>query len=300
VATVDELLAEASEVLDVADVDARAAKLFVLAGRLQATGDERATAEARVLLAKAARDGSALAAFDLAMLLLAGRGGDVDTAGGLEWLGRAAVELPAAATVLGGLLLFDPARAVDGVAWLRRAAAAGEPSAFWLLGVAPRRGLGVAADAAQARGDVFVSMGVIAGLALGRFGFAWIDPVVALAVAGAIGFSAWRVFQDVMPVLTDRIVFDPEEVARIVTQVPGVVSVHDIRSRGPRRDAFVQMHLVVDADDVAGAHAITDAVEDALARELGVKEAFIHVEPEDDNSGPPGTRPSGLDKGYQA
>jgi TPR repeat protein len=151
VATVDELLAEASAALDVADVDERAARLFVVAGRLQATGDEHATAEARVLLTRAARDGSALAAFDLAMLLLAGRGGDVDTAGGLEWLGRAAAELPTAAAVLGGMLLFDAESAPDGIAWLRQAAAKNEPSAFWLLGAAHLRGLGVAVDARQAR-----------------------------------------------------------------------------------------------------------------------------------------------------
>jgi TPR repeat protein len=151
VATVDELLAEASDALDLADRDERAARLFVLAGRLQATGDERATAEARALLAKAARDGSALAAFDLAMLLLAGRGGDVDTAAGLAELGRAATELPSAAAVLGGMLLFDAERAPDGIAWLRQAAAHGEPSAFWLLGAAHLRGLGVAVDERQAR-----------------------------------------------------------------------------------------------------------------------------------------------------
>lgn len=157
----------------------------------------------------------------------------------------------------------------------------------------------LAADAAQTRGDVFVSAGVLVGLGLQRLGVAWLDPVLAIAVAAVIAYSAWRVFKDVMPVLTDRILFEPEEVARVVMRVPGVVSVHDIRSRGPRRDAFVQMHLVVDADDVAGAHAITDAVEAALAAELGVREAFIHVEPEDDDSGPPGTRaPPG--KSYQA
>ncbi|HWE26792.1 MAG TPA: hypothetical protein VHB97_02265, partial [Polyangia bacterium] len=89
-ATVSELLNEALSAIALVDRDARAARLFVIAGKLQATGDEAATAEARALLAKAADDGSALAAFDLAMLLLAGRGGEVDTAGGLAWLGRAA------------------------------------------------------------------------------------------------------------------------------------------------------------------------------------------------------------------
>ena len=149
--TVDELLAEAMQALDLADRDVRAARLFVVAAKLHATGDEVASAEARALLAKAAHDGSALAAFDLAMLLFAGRGGPVDTADGLMWLGRAATELPAAAVVLGGMLLFDAESAAEGIEWLRRAAAAGEAPAFWLLGTAHLRGLGVAVDAHKAR-----------------------------------------------------------------------------------------------------------------------------------------------------
>src|SRR6185312_3672208 len=151
VASVRELLDEAIAVLDLADRDERAAKLFVIAAKLQATGDDVATAEARALLVKAADDGSALAAFDLGMLLVSGRGGEIDTAAGLLWLGRAATVLPAAATVLGGMLLFDGESAGDGITWLRRGAAAGEPSAFWLLGAAHLRGLGVAVDAGQAR-----------------------------------------------------------------------------------------------------------------------------------------------------
>jgi TPR repeat protein len=151
VATVEELLGEASEALALDDRELRAARLFIIAAKLQATGDERATAEARVLLSRAARDGSALAAFDLATLLFAGRGGDVDTAGGLEWLGHAAVELPPAAAVLGGMLLFDAESAPEGIEWLRRAAGAGEASAFWLLGAAHLRGVGVAVDERQAR-----------------------------------------------------------------------------------------------------------------------------------------------------
>lgn len=146
-----ELLREAMAVLDVADADARAARLFVVAARLQATGDAVATAEARALLARAADDGSAFAAFDLAMLLLAGHGGPVDTDGGLAWLARAAASVPAAAAVLGGLLLLDGARASEGIAQLRRAAGAGEPTAFWLLGAAALRGIGGPVDARQAR-----------------------------------------------------------------------------------------------------------------------------------------------------
>lgn len=146
------------------------------------------------------------------------------------------------------------------------------------------------ADAAQTRGDVAVSLGVLGGLLLTRAGFPLVDGIVALLVAAFIGYSAWQVFRDVAPVLTDRVVFDPAEIAGIVRGVPGVVSVHDIRSRGTPAEPYVQMHLVVDRHDVQGAHAVADEIERRLADRLGVKETFVHVEPEDDGSGPPGSR----------
>jgi cation diffusion facilitator family transporter len=151
----------------------------------------------------------------------------------------------------------------------------------------------LAADAAQTRGDIVVSLAVLGGMFLSPVAGGWIDPLLALGVAVFIAWSAYRVFREVLPVLTDRVVYDVVEVARVVESVPGVVSVHDIRSRGPPREAFVQMHLVVDRRDVAGAHAIADEVERRLAEELGVREAFVHIEPEDDDSGPPGTRRAG-------
>lgn len=151
------------------------------------------------------------------------------------------------------------------------------------------------ADSAHTAADVGVSSVVILGLLLAPLGLPRLDPLLALGVALFIAWSSWRMFKDVMPVLTDRIVYDPREVARVVREVPGVRSVHDIRSRGARREAFVQMHLVVDPQDVAGAHEVADEVERRLAERLGVKEAFIHIEPYDDASGPPGTAPLGKD-----
>ena len=55
-----------------------------------------------------------------------------------------------------------PRARAKGSTWLRRAAAAGEAPAFWLLGAAHLRGLGVAVDAAQAR--VLVAAAAEAGV----------------------------------------------------------------------------------------------------------------------------------------
>lgn len=157
-----------------------------------------------------------------------------------------------------------------------------------------RRGSGVlVADAAHTRSDVYVTLGVLAGLGLQRLGVEGADALVALAVAGFIVWSAWGVLRHALPVLTDATAIDPVEVARVVRAVPGVVSVHDIRSRRAGAESFVQMHLVVDATDIAGAHAVTDEVERRVSAELDVKEVFVHIEPEDDASGPPGSSGAG-------
>ena len=146
------------------------------------------------------------------------------------------------------------------------------------------------ADAAQTRSDVWVTLAVLVGFGVQALGVPYVDSVVALGVAVSIARAAFHVHRGVMPVLTDAAVFDAHAVARVVREVPGVLNVHDIRSRGTKREAYVQMHLVVEPDDVRGAHAIADEVERRLSDALGVKETVVHIEPEDDGSGPPGSR----------
>lgn len=137
------------------------------------------------------------------------------------------------------------------------------------------------ADAAHTRADVLVSAAVLAGLGLSRLGIEAADPAIAAAVAGFIAFTGWRIFQRTLPVLTDRAVFTSAQIRAIVEAVPGVRNVHDIRSRGRPGEAYVQMHLVVEPEDVLRAHAITEEIEQALETKLGVREAVIHVEPDE-------------------
>lgn len=146
---IERRLAEARALTDAGE---RAASLFVVASQLVASDDAQKNVAARAVLEEAAHAGSAHAALELGLMLTSGRGGAVDARAGAEWITRAAsAGLPAAAVLLGGTLLNIAAQAANGVAWLRKAAAAQEWNAFWLLGVAFWCGLGVARDVAQAR-----------------------------------------------------------------------------------------------------------------------------------------------------
>lgn len=142
----------------------------------------------------------------------------------------------------------------------------------------------IVADAAHTATDVAVAAAVLVGYFAAARGFAWADPVVTLGVAVVIAVVGYRIFQRSVPVITDRVVYDPATVERLVREVPGVTNVHDIRSRGRPGEAYVQMHLVVGYRDVEEAHRVTEEVERKLEATLGAKEVFIHVEPWDDSA----------------
>src|SRR5262245_36847679 len=78
------------------------------------------------------------------------------------------------------------------------------------------------ADAAHTRSDIFVTLGVVGSFAGARAGVAWVDAVVATAIAGFIGFLAAKILVGAFNVLTDRAVLPPEQISRVVCEVPGV------------------------------------------------------------------------------
>jgi cation diffusion facilitator family transporter len=138
------------------------------------------------------------------------------------------------------------------------------------------------ADAAHTRSDVLVSLGVLAGLFLVRWGWVWFDPVVSLFVAVMIAASGYQIFRSTIPVLVDAAPIAPTRIAEVVSAVPGVHSAHDIRSRAHGGAIFIEMHLHIEPDheqDHIRAHDITEEVEQALEKEFGQVTATIHVEP---------------------
>lgn len=143
------------------------------------------------------------------------------------------------------------------------------------------------ADARHTMSDVWITITVLAGLVgvwqAGELSFPqlqWLDVVLAFPVAFLVFRSGWEVIKDNLPWLIDEMAIAPEAIHRVVMQVPGVLNCHDIASRGLLgRQVFVEMHLIVDANDVATAHRITEAVEAALEQQFSPVRVLIHVEP---------------------
>jgi cation diffusion facilitator family transporter len=138
------------------------------------------------------------------------------------------------------------------------------------------------ADAIHTRSDVLVSCSVLTGLILIKFGFVWLDPVVSLGVAAFIAWNGYQIFKTTAPVLVDTAPMPSEQIALVVESVPGVHSVHDIRSRAHGGETFIEMHLHIAQDkehDHILSHAITEEVERRLEQKFGRVTATIHVEP---------------------
>jgi cation diffusion facilitator family transporter len=136
------------------------------------------------------------------------------------------------------------------------------------------------ADALHTRTDVFITVGVLGGLALARAGLAWADPALGLIVAVLVGRAGYQILRRAIPSLVDERAFDQTTIRQEAEGVDGVVSAYAIRSRlaGDRR--FAELTIAVDGGaDVASAHRIADQVEGRLKDSLHLDEVTVHVEP---------------------
>jgi cation diffusion facilitator family transporter len=136
------------------------------------------------------------------------------------------------------------------------------------------------ADALHTRTDVFITLGVLGGLALARSGLSWADPTLALIVAVLVGRAGYQILRRSIPTLVDERAFDQATIQREAEEVEGVVSAYAIRSRHAGDRRFAELTIAVDGQkNVTSAHQIADQVEDRLRDNLQLDQVTVHVEP---------------------
>lgn len=136
------------------------------------------------------------------------------------------------------------------------------------------------ADAAHLRADVWVTLAVLVGLLLARLGLDRADAWATILVALLIAHAGWRIITDTVPVLVDERAVDEGAIREVALGCAGVREIYHVRSRGRAGEIFAEMTISVDGWlDVDRGHRIADAVEAAVARELGAREVMVHVEP---------------------
>lgn len=143
------------------------------------------------------------------------------------------------------------------------------------------------ADAYHTMSDVWVTIVVLIGL-IGVYlsnilhinYLQWLDIILSFPVALLVFKSGWQVLKENLPWLVDEIAIAPELIHQIVMEVPGVINCHDIASRGLLgRQVFIEMHLIVEAQDIENAHKITEEIEERLKEKFEPVRVMIHIEP---------------------
>lgn len=158
--------------------------------------------------------------------------------------------------------------------------------ARWMLGGARRlRSIVLEADARHLLADVWTSAGVMVGVALVPLtGLAWLDPLVALAVAGHVLGESWRLLARSVDGLMDHAL--PAEDIVAVQQVLRDFASEDLRfdhlrtrRAGTRR--FVGLHMHMPASWSLGrAAACRLRVERALTERIAGLTLTIEVLPQ--------------------
>jgi cation diffusion facilitator family transporter len=138
-------------------------------------------------------------------------------------------------------------------------------------------------NAQHAASDVWTTVVVLIGMTGAMvFKLNWLDIALAIPLALLLIKVCWQVLRQTLPWLVDHIAIAPESIHAESMAVPGVLNCHDIASRGVLgQQVFIDMHLIVDAEDLTSAHKITERVETRLDQKFGPVRCTIHLEPRD-------------------
>jgi cation diffusion facilitator family transporter len=137
------------------------------------------------------------------------------------------------------------------------------------------------ADALHLKTDVFTSLGVAAGLVLIMLtGIKWLDPVVAIAVAGFILLESYKLLRKAFSPLLDT-AWKDEDIEILQQRLKRLdVDYHNLRTRISGNYLFIDLHIQVPEDvSVGEAHMYCDKIENELTDAYRNLSVTIHVEP---------------------
>ncbi|WP_236659012.1 cation diffusion facilitator family transporter [Burkholderia thailandensis] len=138
------------------------------------------------------------------------------------------------------------------------------------------------ANAWHARSDAASSLVVACGIVGNLLGYPLLDPVAALIVGGMIvkmgATFGWDALHDLMDRAAD--VKDVQAIRATLLATPGVLDVHDLRTRKTGDLILVDVHLDIDADlTVAQGHDIAVNARARVMRHHRVLNVMTHVDP---------------------
>lgn len=171
--------------------------------------------------------------------------------------------------------------------WVAIIALAAKEGMFrYMLAVAQRvRSQMLVANAWHARSDAASSLVVIVGIAGNLLGYTFLDLVASAVVGVMIAYMGIQFAGDALAELVDT-GLDEEEVRAIrntLKSIPGVIGLHELRTRKMADSALVDAHIIVDPKiSVSEGHYIAEAARSAVLKGHHVMDVMVHIDSEDD------------------
>ncbi len=141
----------------------------------------------------------------------------------------------------------------------------------------------VSGDRAHYMADLAANGAVIAALGVLMLGGpAWVDPLIGAGIAAWLVWGAWSVARAALDQMMDRELDekDRDRILEIARGVPGVISVHDLRTRAAGPLVHLQMHVDLAPDQsLTDAHVIVVEVERAIHAAFPGADVLIHPDP---------------------
>lgn len=176
--------------------------------------------------------------------------------------------------------------------WVAIIALAAKEGMFrYMLAVAQRvRSQMLVANAWHARSDAASSLVVIVGIVGNLLGYTFLDLVAAAVVGMMISYMGIQFARDALAELVDT-GLAAEEVRAIrntLKAVPGVMGLHELRTRKMADNALVDAHIIVDPRiSVSEGHYIAEAARSAVLNGHHVMDVMVHIDSEDDAQAKP-------------
>lgn len=153
----------------------------------------------------------------------------------------------------------------------------------------------IIANAWDQRSDALSSGAAFIGILLAMNGY----PIMDTLAAGMVGLMILKIGATVMKTSVNDLMdssldeIQTQKIQQIIKATPGVIELHELRTRMIGGQIFMDVHILVDSEiSVTEGHNIAETVRRELIKSLGnVNDVLVHIDPEDD---------SGIERIYKA
>jgi cation diffusion facilitator family transporter len=153
----------------------------------------------------------------------------------------------------------------------------------YLLNIAKRaKSSLLMANAWHARSDAASSLIVAIGIIFNLLGYHSFDLIAAIIVGVMILKMGWTFSHEAIHALTDKAADtdEVEKIKKIILETPGVINVHDLRTRKVGDSIIADVHIEVKGTlTVTEGHAIAVEARNRVMRSSRVLNLMTHIDP---------------------